>query len=95
VTYGTTYKVEVQQPQEVKIGNLPGLKYGFKVIDSSGQVREKYVNYMAFNGNLYIITAAYDRGAKINTFKELANLEQFEPYLKTIVENLKLSEISR
>ncbi|MBD2537019.1 hypothetical protein H6G97_50610, partial [Nostoc flagelliforme FACHB-838] len=67
-TYGTTYKVQVQQPEEVKIGDLPGLKYGFKSIDRSGQVREKYVSYMAFNGNLYIMTTGYEPAAKSNTF---------------------------
>ncbi|MBE8992488.1 hypothetical protein [Nostoc sp. LEGE 12450] len=94
-TYGTTYKVQVQQPEEVKIGDLPGLKYGFKSIDRSGQVREKYVSYMAFNGNLYIITTGYEPAAKSNTFKQLVSLEQFEPHLKAIMENLKLSETDR
>jgi hypothetical protein len=93
--YGKGYKVQVQQPEEVKIGELPGLKYGFKSIDSSGQVREKYVSYMAFNGNLYMITTGYAPAAKTNTFKDLSSLEQFEPHLKTIVANLKLSETAR
>lgn len=91
-TYGKAYKVQVEQPQEVKIGALPGLKYSFKGIDRSGQVREKYVGYMAFNGNLYIITTSYDPAAKSQIFKDPGSLEQFEPHLKTIVENLKLSE---
>jgi hypothetical protein len=93
--YSKGYKIQVQQPEEVKIGELPGLKYGFKSIDSSGQVREKSVSYMAFNGNLYIITTGYAPAAKTNTFKDLSSLEQFEPHLKTIVANLKLSETAR
>lgn len=94
-TYGKAYKVQVQPPEEVKVGALPGLKYGFKGIDQSGKVREQYVSYMAFDGDLNVIVTGYDPAAESNVFKELASLEQFEPHLKTIVGNLKLSEANR
>lgn len=94
-TYGKAYKVQVQPPEEVKVGAIPGLRYGFKGIDQSGKVREKYVNYMAFDRNLNIIVTGYDPAAESNVFKDLSSLEQFEPHLKTIVENLKLPENDR
>jgi hypothetical protein len=94
-TYGKTYKVQGQQPEEVKVGALPGLKYGFKGIDRSGQVREQYVSYMAFDGKLNVIVTGYDPAAESNVFKELASLTQFESHLKTIVENFKLPDSDR
>ena len=88
--YGKGYKVQFQMPEEVKFGSIPGLKYGFTGIDAAGRVREKSVNYMAFkNEELQIVRTGYDLQAKNGMFRDLANLEQFEPHLKTIVENLK------
>lgn len=94
-TYGKGYKVQVQQPEEVKVGSLPGLKYGFKGIDQSGKVREKYVSYMAFDGDLKVISTGYDPAAQSSVLKDLTSLEQFEPHFKTIVGNLKLAEGDR
>lgn len=89
-TYGKGYKVQAQTPEVVKFGSVPGLRYGFTGIDATGKVREKYVNYMAFDHELKIIVTGYDPAAQSSVFRELANLEQFEPHLKTIVENLKI-----
>jgi len=89
-TYGKGYKVRVQTPEEVKFGSVPGLRYGFTGIDATGKVREKYVSYMAFDNELKIIVTGYDPAAQSSVFRELANLEQFEPHLKEIVANLKL-----
>jgi hypothetical protein len=94
-TYGKTYKVQVQQPEEVKVGTLPGLKYGFKGIDRTGLIREQYVSYIAFDGKLNIIVTGYDPAANTNVLKDLDSLRRFEPHLKTIVENLKLSDSER
>lgn len=89
-TYGKGYKVQVQPPQEVKFGSIPGLRYGFTGIDATGKIREKYVSYMGFDNELKLIVTGYDPAAQSSVFRELANLEQFEPHLKTIVENLKI-----
>ncbi len=89
-SYGKGYKVQVQTPEEVKFGSIPGLRYGFTGIDASGKIREKYVSYMAFDNELKLIGTGYDLAAQSSVFRELSNLEQFEPHLKTIVENLKI-----
>ncbi|MBW4443347.1 MAG: hypothetical protein KME10_19315 [Plectolyngbya sp. WJT66-NPBG17] len=91
-TYGKAYKVQVQPPEAIKVGSIPGLKYGFQGIDQAGQVREQYVSYMAFDGKLNIIVTGYDPAAETNVLRDHASLKQFEPYLKTIVGNLKLPE---
>ncbi|MBD2200873.1 MULTISPECIES: hypothetical protein [Calothrix] len=95
IGFGKGYKVQLLPPEEVKVGGLPGLRYGFKGIDPSGQVREKSVSYLAFDGNLNFIITGYNQALDSNEFKDLANLEQFEPHLKIIVENLQLTDSDR
>ncbi|BAU16088.1 hypothetical protein LEP3755_66550 (plasmid) [Leptolyngbya sp. NIES-3755] len=88
--YGKGYRIQIQPPEEVKFGSVPGLRYGFQGIDAAGRVREKSVSYMAFEGEeLKIVRTGFDPSAQSSVFRELANLEQFEPHLRTIVENLK------
>ncbi|NJM99399.1 MAG: hypothetical protein HC800_21695 [Phormidesmis sp. RL_2_1] len=91
-TYGTRYAVITKEPESTHIGNLPGLTYGFSSVTKTGEVVERYVGYIAYNGNqhLYFITTGYDPLAESSTFAKLASLEQFEPYLKSVVEGLHL-----
>jgi hypothetical protein len=84
------YKIQLQPPEEVKFGSIPGLQYSFKSVDATGRVREKSVVYVAFEGEeLKIIRTGYNPLLQNSAFRELANLEQFEPHLRTIVENLR------
>lgn len=91
-TLGKPYQVQTLTPTEVKVGNLPGLSYGWKGIDKTGKVQEKSVSYMAFDGSksLYVMVTSFDAAAETGSFQDLASLEQFEPTLSAIVSNLKL-----
>jgi hypothetical protein len=50
---------------------------------------------MAFDRELNVVVTGYDPATSTNVFKELPSLKQFEPHLKTIVENLKLPDSDR
>lgn len=78
-------------PQQVNIGRLQGLRYGFAGINKVGGIQEQHLAYVAFDGNaLYVINTALDPKAKSGTFEKLENLALFEPFLSAIAVNLKL-----
>lgn len=79
-------------PTVAQVGNLPGLIYGFSRVTKTDEVAERYASYIAFDGfqYLYIITTGFDPLAESSSFEDLNSLEQFLPYLKTIVEDLNL-----
>jgi hypothetical protein len=78
-------------PQQVNIGKLQGLRYGFAAIKKEGGIQEQHLAYVAFDGkSLYVINTAFDPKAKSGTFEKLENLAVFEPFLSAIAVNLKL-----
>jgi hypothetical protein len=78
-------------PQQVNIGRLQGLRYGFAGINTEGGIQEQHLAYVAFDGDaLYVINTAFDPKAKSATFEKLENLVVFEPFLSAIAVNLKL-----
>jgi hypothetical protein len=91
-TYGTRFGVMERPPIAAPVGKLPGWVYGFVSVGKTGEVYERYVSYMAFDGSryLYIITTSFDPAAATSKFETLADLEQFEPHLNAIVANLNL-----
>ncbi len=78
-------------PQQVNIGKLQGLRYGFAGIKIEGGIQEQHLAYVAFDGDaLYVINTAFDPKEKSATFEKLENLALFEPFLSAIAVNLKL-----
>lgn len=90
--YGRQVTFSTTRPQEVTVGNLPGIRYGFTGIERGGRIREKRVGYVAFDGKtLYVIATAFDPLSEIGTFKTAETLRLFEPYLSKIVTELRLT----
>ncbi|BBD62159.1 hypothetical protein NIES2109_49970 [Nostoc sp. HK-01] len=77
--------------ENISVGKLPGIRYGFTGIKAEGGLQEQYISYAAFDGNaLYIISTAFDPNAAKGKFEKLENLVIFQPYLDAIAENLNL-----
>ncbi len=85
---GLTYTRLATEPAQV--GSIPGLRYGFALTDQAGTVRERYLNYAAFDGTLlYVLVAQYDGGTE-TAFRSDEELRRFEPYLTRLVAGLRL-----
>jgi len=79
--------------QKVQVGKLQGIRYGFAGLKQKGGVHEQHIGYVAFDGKaLYVINTAFDPASSIAKFEKLENLSIFQPYLNTLVENLKLPD---
>ena len=91
-TYGTQAAFVALVPEEVPVGRLPGLVYGFSRVTKTDEVKERYRSYMAFDGRQYVynITTSFDPLAETGTFEELDDFETFVPYLNTLIAALDL-----
>lgn len=89
--YGNKISFSTHPIEEVSIGKLAGIRYGFTGIKQEGGIQEQYINYAAFDGNaIYIISTGFDPGAATGKFEKLENLTIFQPYLDAIAENVNL-----
>jgi hypothetical protein len=76
--------------EDIRIGDIPGVRYGFTVTDDTGKTVEKWPSHAAFDGRiLYILVPHYDEGSFFS-FTSLEALEKFEPHVPTLLEGLKL-----
>ncbi|MEO0844664.1 MAG: hypothetical protein AAF063_38255, partial [Cyanobacteria bacterium J06643_5] len=65
--------------------------FGFAGIKPKGDVREQYRGYVAFDGKaLYLISTSFDAVSSKGNFQKLENFSIFQPYLNSVVANLKL-----
>jgi len=91
LTYPEGRSFVLLEPEEVQVGRLPGLFYGFAGVDEDGQTYERWLTYAALDGqNLYILTAFYDPGDTPGSLPSDEALLTFEPYLRDIVAGLRL-----
>ncbi|NJL11075.1 MAG: hypothetical protein HC908_15400 [Calothrix sp. SM1_7_51] len=78
-------------PQQVNIGQIPAVSYGFARIKETGGVTEQYFGYVAFDGSqLYVISTAFNSASQRGKFDKLENLSVFQPYFSVIAADLKL-----
>lgn len=78
-------------PQKARVGKLEGVRYGFAGLKQKGGVYEQHTGYVAFDGKaLYLIKTAFEPAPSTGNFAKLENLSVFQPYLNTVVANLKL-----
>ena len=76
--------------EDIRIGDMPGVRYGFTVTDDTGKVVEKWPSHAAFDGRLlYILVPHYDAGSFFS-FTSLEALETFEPFVPALLEGLIL-----
>jgi hypothetical protein len=77
-------------PEKVRIGNLPGVAYGFTGYDRDGRVFERWLTYAALDNNaLYLFGMFYANGVP-ESFLSDKDLVRFEPYLRQILAHLRL-----
>ncbi len=89
--YGKEITFSAYPPQQVPIGKLQGIRYGFAGLKQQGGVQEQHISHVAFDGSkLYVITTAFDPGSQTGKFEKLENLAIFQPYLYAIAADLRL-----
>jgi hypothetical protein len=90
-TYGGTRTYVRLQTQDVSMGDLPAVHYGFAVRNPDGTIHERWLSYAGFDGDLlFIIVAPFYPDDLPGRFRSDDELQQFEPYLTRIAEGLKL-----
>lgn len=93
ITYPAGRSFVLLDPEEVQVGRLPGLFYGFAGVDEDGQTYERWLTYAALDGeNLYILTAFYDPSDTPGSLPSDEALLAFAPHLRDIVAGLRLPE---
>ncbi len=77
--------------EEVSVGGLPGLRYGFTIRHSDDILAERTVGYVATDGTtLYVFVTGLTNGDPAGSFLSDAALQQFEPHLDKIMAELSL-----
>ncbi|MEA5502151.1 hypothetical protein VB735_03315 [Halotia wernerae UHCC 0503] len=90
-TYSNNIVFSAYPPQQIPVGKLQGLRYGFVGLKQEGGVQEQHIGHVAFDGMaLYVISTAFDPGSVTGKFEKLENLAIFQPYLDAIAANLNL-----
>jgi hypothetical protein len=91
ITYGRTRIYTPVAAEDAQVGSIRGVSYGFVLTDQAGTVRERYLNYAAFDGTrLYVLSAAHYRTLDEPAFRSDEDLRRFEPYLPKLVAGLRL-----
>jgi hypothetical protein len=91
--YGREITFSSYPPQQVPIGKLQGMRYGFAGLKQKGGVQEQHIGHVAFDGTkIYVITTAFDTGTQTGKFDKLENLAIFQPYLYAIAADLRLPQ---
>ncbi|CEJ46289.1 hypothetical protein [Umezakia ovalisporum] len=90
-SYGNTILFSSHPPQQVPVGKLQGIRYGFIGIKPEGGVEEQHITHVTFDGEaMYVIATAFDPGSITGKFDQLEDLAIFQPYLSAIIADLKL-----
>jgi len=93
VSYKNETIFSTHPPQTVKIGKLPGIRYGFAGLKRQGGVKEQHISHVTFDGTaLYVITSAFDPASKTGKFDKLEDWAIFQPYLYAIASDLHLPQ---
>ncbi|MBD2450188.1 hypothetical protein H6G76_24110 [Nostoc sp. FACHB-152] len=89
--YGNKIVFSTHPFEEVSVGKLPGIRYGFTGIKQEGGLQEQYISHAAYDGKvIYVISTSFDPGAATGKFEKLENFLIFQPYYDAIAENLNL-----
>ncbi|MEB3358135.1 MAG: hypothetical protein VKK04_15510 [Synechococcales bacterium] len=85
-----------EPPTEISVGGLPGLRYSFGATRPNGALFDRYVGYVATDGELlHIFVTGIIPGDTAGVFSDSAALEQFEPHLDDIIRGLSLASEER
>jgi hypothetical protein len=92
-TFGGTKTYQRLETREINIGDLPGLQYGFVVLNADGSVHERWLSHSAFDGKgLFTLVSSYYPGQPDApfAFRSDAELQEFVPFLPEIMRGLKM-----
>jgi hypothetical protein len=88
--YGDQIRYMRLETQATMLGDLPGLRFGFVGLTQSDEVYERWVTFVAFDGDLLYLQVAFYRPDTVSTFRSDEELQIFLPYLAMIVAELQL-----
>ncbi|MBE9159851.1 hypothetical protein IQ265_23890 [Nodosilinea sp. LEGE 06152] len=78
-------------PEDINVGSLPGLRYGYTVAHPNGALFDRGIGYVATDGDqVYVFATGVISGDPSGSFSDEAALEAFEPHLATIIQGLRL-----
>ncbi|PSN12000.1 hypothetical protein C7271_23990, partial [filamentous cyanobacterium CCP5] len=84
-----------EPPVEISVGGLPGLRYRFRSTHPDGTLFERYVGYVATDGELlHLFVTGVINGDYAGVFGDNTALTEFEPYLDELIQELSLSGAS-
>jgi hypothetical protein len=88
--YGDQIDYIRQSNESTYLGTLPGLRYGFAGVRTDGTVYERWISYLAFDGQLlYILAAPYSPEA-FGAFPTDEDLQAFLPHFAVILAGMQL-----
>ena len=80
-----------ETPTAITVGNLPGLRYGYRVTHPNGALFDRGVGYVTTDGNLlHVFVTGAIGGDPSGSFSDEAAVEAFEPHLDRIIQGLSL-----
>ncbi|MBD0336260.1 MAG: hypothetical protein ICV62_12285 [Cyanobacteria bacterium Co-bin13] len=86
-----TLQFSSQAPEAVPVGDLSGIRYSFTTNHANGTLADYSLGYAATDGTtLYVIATGMIAGDPTGSFSDYDALQQFEPHLAEIVEELTL-----
>jgi len=90
ITFPTGYTFTRIEPQDIQIGAMAGLTYGFAGIESGGRVAERWLTYATSDGQDLMIWTLFHSPDTPGSFPSDAEVLAFEPYLRQILAGLRL-----
>jgi hypothetical protein len=89
-TFGDTKTYKRLETEEINVGELPGLRYGFTLLNQDGSIHERWLSFSTFDGEgLFTIVASYYPDPELS-FRSDEDLLHFEPFLVDIIKGLRL-----
>jgi hypothetical protein len=86
-----TIRFSAESPEEVKVGTLPGLRYGYTTTHANGVLIDHAYGYVATDGTtLYAMVTGVISRSPAGSFSSDELAQQFAPHLAEIVAGLKL-----
>ncbi|MBD1996310.1 hypothetical protein H6G00_06740 [Leptolyngbya sp. FACHB-541] len=87
----STTSFVAETPEEVTVGSLPGLRYGYTTTHANGALIDHAYGYVATDGTtLYGIVTGVISRSPAGSFSSNEAAQQFAPHLAEIVARLKL-----
>jgi hypothetical protein len=87
----STISFVAETPEEVTVGNLPGLRYGYTTTHANGVLIDHVYGYVATDGTtLYAIITGVISRSPGGSFSNDEAAQQFAPHLAEMVARLKL-----